>query len=128
MTNPYARTWDFEEDAKPLPPIPTPTLTKTACTGAEPWFPSSARSLLKKASAARFWSAATRAIGPRIGSAGTVLEAECATLCVALAKGAHRLVWEWRWSVRGQKWVLESVQDHATGELLNDKVGRERIK
>lgn len=98
---------------------PPPILGAEQVTGLEPWFPSSGKSIMKLAAAQGWWARATKAIGPRIGSSGEVLEPAAYTVAVAVAKGGERMVWVWRWNK--DKWTLQDVLSRREGLINHDR-------
>lgn len=118
------------EPEEPVEVIPAPATAATACTGAEPWFPRGAKTWLNLAKKHGWRARATRAIGPRIGSRGEVLEADCRTLVIAMQNDrGWRLVVEYRWVGTGKKpgWKLVDVLDGVNAAILEVDWAKERM-
>lgn len=98
---------------------PPPSLPAERVTGLEPWFPSSGKSVMKLAAAQGWWARATKAIGPRIGADGGILEPQAYTTAVAVAKNDERLVWVWRWNK--DNWKLQDVLSRREGLINHDR-------
>lgn len=113
-----------------LATVPPPSIRATVCTGAEPWFPRGAKTWLNLAKKHGWQARATRAVGPRIGSRGEVLEADCRTIVVAMQNDrGWRLVVEYRWVGTGAKpgWKLVDILDGVNAAHLEADWAKERI-
>jgi len=118
------------EPEEPVAAVPPPSTPATVCTGAESWFPRGAKTWLNLAKKHGWKARATRAVGPRIGSRGEVLEADCRTLCIAMQNDrGWRLVVEYRWVGTGAKpgWKLVDIVDGVNAADLKAEWAKERI-
>ncbi len=109
--------------------IPPPSLVATVCTGEESFVPDKVKAWQRLAARNGWRARVTRAVGPRIGAGGQILEADCRTLAVALQGPAgDRVVALYRWNPKKADWDLEDVQDGRTGELVGAKEAQRRIR
>jgi hypothetical protein len=119
---------ELEESA--VEPVPPPSTPATVCTGTESWFPRGAKTWLNLAKKHGWKARATRAVGPRIGSRGEVLEEHCRTLCIAMQNDrGWRLVIEYRWVGTGKNpgWKLVDILDGVNAADLKAEWAKERI-
>lgn len=117
------------EDAVVEQEVPPPSLPATECTGEEPWLGRGPRSWVALAKKHRWRWRVTRAVGPRIGASGAVLEHEARTLCIAMqGPDRERLVVEYRWNGKRQAWEVVDIVDGVNGVILPAAWAKERIR